>query len=67
MSEHTTIEEQQKVREKESLAQKRKVVLIECPCEINSESICESVSYKLRDTLQWDPTKGEIVVFSLSL
>ena len=45
-SQHTTGEEQQKAREKESLAQEKSDPHRKFYCERNSEPICESVSYK---------------------
>ena len=50
-SQHTTREEQQRAREKESLAQEKSHPHREFSCERNSEPICESVPYKLRDIL----------------
>jgi len=50
-SKHTTREEQQKVREKESLDQEKSDPHREFFLERNSEPIYESVPFKLRDTL----------------
>jgi len=50
-SQQTTREEQQKAREKKSLAQEKSHPRREFSCERNSEAICESVPYKLRDIL----------------
>jgi hypothetical protein len=38
-SQHTTIEEQQEAREKESFSQERRVILIEFSCERNNDPI----------------------------
>jgi len=50
-SQHTTREEQQRVSEKESLAQKESNPHENFPCRRNREPTCESVLDKLRDIL----------------